>query len=171
MSRATLFPEMANRTFQPLVDRLSTGSHGPGFTPDEVRELLSGCQFGAAVLANLSVSFDRMLENGLEADKVRTAVKEFKGVLELVLDTVFPKVRTIVENASLPGDEKQAGLRMLDEADAVHRKRLGEISALDGWLSEPPRKDAGTVAGTRSTQDPNAYLSWDEATSRLNAGS
>src|SRR5438874_2630200 len=107
---STLFPEMAQSTFQPLLHRLEEDRPQEDYTPDEVRNFLFACGWGAAVLDRLGEMAQGFLHRGMERRKLSFLLKEFIDVIELAIHEVYPKVRSITAGEALPADERRTSL-------------------------------------------------------------
>jgi hypothetical protein len=166
-----LLPEMAQSTFQPLLERLDNDRHVQAFPADEVRTLLRACGFGAAVLAQCSEMLKEFLREGVESRKFSFLLKEFTDTIERVLNEVYPRMRAIAEGETLPVEERLASLRTLDAFTARAMALRDEWAKLQCWVDRPaPQVDLASILGGTKTAEPRRYENLDDILARLKSG-
>src|SRR5262245_46048310 len=102
-----LLPEMAENVFQPLLKRLAKDNSDGGLSPNEIRELVSGCGVGATLLLDLIEGFRELLRGGMEKGKVQRLQRELLDVVAAIARDVYPRVHEIVAGAALPDNERE----------------------------------------------------------------
>jgi len=167
----TLFPTMAQEAFRPLRAALGTDRKEADYSPDEVRNLLYACGFGAAVLDKLREMFQAFLRRGMESRKLHFLVKEFMDVLELARDEVYPKVRAITAGGALPAEERSSSLGSLDEFSRNAAAVQAELATLQRWLEAPPPDiDLAAILAEKAAAQPVPYDDLDDILRKLTAG-
>jgi hypothetical protein len=165
-----LSAETAHGFFRPLLNRLGEHQRAPLFAPDDVRDLLFTCDTGAAVLDRLHVSLQVCLGRGIEGGKLAFVLKEFADVIELALNEVYPKLRSITADGALPEGERLAGLDTLDHFREHAVALRTELISLQQWVETPPPRVDLVVVSQRGAAEARECETSEEILRRLAAG-
>ena len=167
----TLFPQMAQSTFQPLLDRLEVGQREHEFTSEEVRELLLACGLGASVLEKLWELFEESLRRGLESRKLRAPPATVHRHHRTGFERSLSEGSLSAAGEALAGEERSARLRTLDEQSARARAMRDELASLQRWLQRPPPPvDLAAILGSTVSSGQKGYEDLDDILARLKAG-
>ncbi len=162
---------MAQRTFQPLIDRLEEDRPDAPFAPDEVRDLLAVCALGADVLDRFGEMIQERLRWGVEKQQLQILLKELAQALERAQSMVYPRVRSITAIAAIPADEQSTSLESLDEWTARAAAQFDRVTSLQRWLDRPrPPFDEALLARDSDSPNESRYVDIEEVLARIKAG-
>jgi hypothetical protein len=164
----TLLSEMAQGSFQPLRDKLDREQE---YTPDEVRDLVRACAFGASVLDKLRERLEGLLHDGMEGRKLAFFLNQVTSLIELAMNEVYPRVRSITAGEILPTEERRSSLETLDELTRRAAAMRSELASLEQWLKNPPPQgDLESITGKNASPHDTSYQDIDDIIGRLRAG-
>ncbi|MCI0638596.1 MAG: hypothetical protein L0Y72_07420 [Gemmataceae bacterium] len=165
-----LFPEMAQNVFRPVLQRLEQDGTTRELAPDEIRELLSACGIGAAVLQNTLEALRGILRRGVEKEKLRVLQRQLLDVVDTALGRTYPEVRRIAGNARC-ANELGSELAVLDEYVQQARALAEELKNLQSWIERPrPKVEVSEWGAPKPRADYGEYEDSNDIETRLRAG-
>ncbi len=164
----TLLSEMAQGSFRPLREKLDREQE---YTPDDVRLLVRASGFAASVLDKLREALEGLLHDGLEARKLAFFLNQVTNLIDLAINELYPRVRSIVAGEILATEERLAGCQTLDELTRRAVAMRGGLATLEQWLKNPPPQvDLESITGRDASPHSTSYQDIDDIIGRLRAG-
>jgi len=155
---------MARKSLDVLLDRVERQHE---LSPEEARDLLAGCTVQIAVLDRLCEQTKRSLDRGIEAQQLRSLVKELVDDLDRSIKA-FSAACAKVNATDLPPPEKMETAAFLENAIHHALNMRGDLSTLLRRLETPPPQfDPRTFPAGREDPAAAGYISLDDVTARL----
>jgi hypothetical protein len=173
----TLLPAMAQSVFRPLKERLESSSEQPR-TPDELRELLEACKFGARVLDDARQSLQEMLNRGVESQKLVQFLTEFEVAIQCAEEVIYPQMQLLFQirvgdsvppGLALPEEEKRRAQKLVEEFVERAAAMRRELDSFRRWLLRS--RDARPIEAILNANPTarEAYIDSEEIMARLQA--
>jgi len=155
----TLTSDIAYKSLDVLRERALQPRNG---SQDDAQELLDNCEVPFLLINRQWQSIQEVLDRGIEKQRFMVRLNDCLEMIEQTAATMTT-VRERVQAATLPPQNKTAGLALLDRLEQEAAKKRDELMALKRWLETPrPEIDPSKLPHPRPAREVEGYADLDD---------